>query len=97
MDTERETQAREKSPKTWEMLAELAQDDYDGLPEPGDLDDAPDPPTQEEAISRPGDVWVIGRHRLSVGDATDLAVVRRALGGAPGGRSSARRREPCVA
>jgi DNA modification methylase len=63
------------------MLAELAQDDYDDLPEPGDLDDAPEAPAQEDAISRPGDVWVIGRHRLAVGDSTDLAVVRRALGG----------------
>ncbi len=65
------------------MLAELAQEDFDDLPDPGDLDDAPEPPPAEEAISRIGDVWILGKHRLAVGDATSLPVVERALGGEP--------------
>ncbi|AZQ67638.1 site-specific DNA-methyltransferase [Silicimonas algicola] len=48
---------------------------------------APDP--REEAtpevpavpVSRPGDLWVLGRHRLICGDATDRTTVERLLGG----------------
>ena len=42
-------------------------------------DDVPEPP--EEPVSRPGDLWVLGNHRLLCGDATVLADVERALGG----------------
>lgn len=40
--------------------------------------DAPD--IQEVAISRAGDVWLLGAHRLIVGDCTDSAVVARLFG-----------------
>jgi DNA modification methylase len=63
------------------MLAEFAQTEFDELDDPGDLDEAPPPPAPEDAVSKVGDVWILGRHRLAVGDATDLGVVRRALGG----------------
>lgn len=63
------------------MFAELAQAAYEELPAPEDLDEVGEAPAPEEAISRLGDVWVLGRHRLAVGDSTDLAVVHRALGG----------------
>jgi DNA modification methylase len=36
-----------------------------------DPDEVPDPPA--EPVSRPGDVWLLGPHRLVVGDATDPA------------------------
>lgn len=62
------------------MLADLAQVDYDDNPAPDDLDDAPEPPEPEDAICKVGDVWLLGRHRLAVGDSTDLRVVQRALG-----------------
>jgi DNA modification methylase len=39
------------------------------------------PPLQEVAISQPGDVWLLGKHRLVCGDCTDLAVVNQALNG----------------
>jgi DNA modification methylase len=42
-------------------------------------DDVPEPP--EEAVSRPGDLWILGNHRLLCGDATVLADVERVLGG----------------
>lgn len=46
-----------------------------------DEDEAPEPPA--EPISRPGDLWVLGRHRLLCGDATVLGDVERVLGGEP--------------
>jgi DNA modification methylase len=42
-------------------------------------DDAPALP--EQAITRPGDLWTLGEHRLLCGDATVLADVERVLGG----------------
>lgn len=49
-------------------------------PEPlTDPDDIPDAPT--EPHSKVGDVWVLGRHRLLVGDSTDVAAVEDMLDG----------------
>ena len=45
----------------------------------GDPDDIPEPPA--EPITRPGDLWAVGRHRLLCGDATSAADVARVLGG----------------
>jgi DNA modification methylase len=42
-------------------------------------DEAPEPPAT--AISRPGDLWHCGPHRVLCGDATCLADVERVLGG----------------
>ena len=42
-------------------------------------DEVPEPP--EEPVSKPGDLWVLGNHRLLCGDATVLADVERVLGG----------------
>jgi site-specific DNA-methyltransferase (adenine-specific) len=53
-----------------------------GLAEPRDLDACPDLPPPPEVYVRPGDLFVLGRHRLLVGDATRDADVRRLLGGA---------------
>jgi DNA modification methylase len=44
-----------------------------------DDDDAPAPP--EHAVTRPGDLWILGDHRLLCGDATVIADVERVLGG----------------
>lgn len=44
-----------------------------------DPDDSPEPPV--EPVSRAGDVWVLGRHRLVCGDCTDAGVVAKALNG----------------
>jgi DNA modification methylase len=43
----------------------------------GTPDDLPD---LAPAISKPGDVWVMGKHRLICGDATDAKVVKKLLG-----------------
>ena len=42
-------------------------------------DEAPEPP--ETPVSRPGDLWLLGPHRVLCGDATDADCVRRLLDG----------------
>jgi hypothetical protein len=46
-----------------------------------DRDDEPEPP--DEATSRPGDLWLLGQHRLLCGDAANPADVDRLLDDAP--------------
>jgi DNA modification methylase len=46
-----------------------------------DPDDVPAPP--DEATTRPGDLWLLGRHRLLCGDSGTAADVDRLLDGAP--------------
>jgi DNA modification methylase len=46
--------------------------DPDAVPLPGD-----------EAITKPGDLWVLGNHRLLCGDSSSVADVDRLLAGAP--------------
>ncbi len=48
-------------------------------PGDGDLDNAPEPPV--EPISRPGDLWICGEHRVLCGDATVRADVDKLLDG----------------
>ena len=57
-------------------LATLLTEPTGGLTDP---DDIPEPPA--EPASRAGDVWLLGRHRLVCGDATDPATVAKALAG----------------
>lgn len=42
----------------------------------------PSGPSKPTPVSRPGEVYELGRHRLAVGDATDKAFVRAAIGSA---------------
>lgn len=44
-----------------------------------DPDDVPEP--DPKPISRPGDVWILGRHRLACGDSEDALTVERVLAG----------------
>ena len=39
------------------------------------------PEAPEDPVSKPGDLWVLGNHRLLCGDATVLADVKQVLGG----------------
>jgi DNA modification methylase len=45
----------------------------------GDVDEAPEPPA--DPISRPGDLWICGEHRVLCGDAAVLADAEKVLGG----------------
>ena len=47
-----------------------------GLTDPNDV-----PAVPEHPVSRPGDLWVLGSHRLICGDCTDAATVTRVLVG----------------
>ena len=60
------------------MLAALAPaEPKDGLTEP---DDVPEPP--DEANTKPGDLWLLGDHRLLCGGASSEVDLDRLLGGA---------------
>ena len=59
------------------MLAALAPaEPKDGLTDP---DDVPEPP--DEAVTKPGDLWLLGDHRLLCGDAGSEADIDRLLDG----------------
>src|SRR5262249_38250596 len=51
--------------------------------EPGltDPDEVPEPP--DKAVTRPGDLWALGNHRLLCGDAANAQVVDRLLQTSP--------------
>ena len=57
-------------------IATLTMDGAGGLTDP---DDAPEAPANP--VSGLGDVWILGKHRLVCGDATNAADVARALNG----------------
>lgn len=61
-----------------ELLKADPQDDTD-TDLRGDPDAAPDPPA--EPLTRPGDVYQLGRHRLVCGDAGDPDAVAKLMGG----------------
>jgi DNA modification methylase len=53
----------------------------DFLRDPEDDDRADDvPPVPEHPVSRPGDIWELGKHKLICGDCTQADVVSRLLG-----------------
>jgi DNA modification methylase len=59
-----------------EITALLLEENGGGLTDP---DEAPEPPVVP--VSKLGDVWLLGKHRLVCGDCTDAAVVAKALNG----------------
>jgi len=61
-----------------ELTALLAPPGNEGLTDP---DAVPAPP--DEATTKPGDLWILGNHRLLCGDSGSAADVDRLLAGAP--------------
>ena len=59
------------------LLRLLGSETNDGQADP---DDVPAPP--DEPVTRPGDLWLLGKHRLLCGDGGDAADVDRLLDGA---------------
>lgn len=49
---------------------------------PEDADEEAVPEVPEEPITKPGDVWLLGKHRLMCGDSTSLDEVERLMAGA---------------
>ena len=62
-----------------ETLLGVAGDDDGAGGDAADDDAAPEPPV--EPVSRPGDLWCLGKHRLLCGDATVATDVERLLAG----------------
>ena len=60
-----------------ELVPGLMGESGAGLTDP---DEVPEPPAVP--VSRPGDIWVLGNHRLACGSSTDPGLVRNLLGGA---------------
>ncbi len=60
-----------------ELAKLLGGEVQDGLCDP---DEVPEPP--DEAVTRPGDLWLLGDHRLLCGDSSTPTAVDRLLGGA---------------
>lgn len=56
-----------------DIMLDLPQDLYE------DEDFDPEPP--DEPITKPGQIWQLGRHRLMCGDSTDIDAVNRLFGG----------------
>jgi DNA modification methylase len=61
-------------------LADLLPDIEELAPEDADADAVPEPP--EEPVSKPGDVWLLGKHRVMCGDSTVITDVERLMAGA---------------
>ena len=60
-----------------EIAALLAMTDgSEGLTDPDDA-----PPAPETEVSRPGDLWVLGTHRVRCGDSTMLSDIEHLMGG----------------
>ncbi|MGP1308867.1 MAG: DNA modification methylase [Phycisphaerales bacterium] len=59
-----------------ELLSILGEEPRDGLVDP---DDVPSPP--DDPITKPGDLWILGDHRLLCGDSASESDVDRLLGG----------------
>ncbi len=58
-----------------ELLADVL-DTVEGNTDPDDVPDVPDEP-----ITKPGDLWILGNHRLLCGDSTDVLAVDRLMDG----------------
>jgi len=60
-----------------EIMGEIEVIPAEGLT---DADDVPEAPT--EPITKPGDLWILGDHRLLCGDSTDTVALERLMAGA---------------
>ncbi len=57
-----------------DLMPEVLEPEYEG-----DADEIPEPP--EDPITKPGDLWILGDHRLLCGDSTNLQQIERLMDG----------------
>ena len=62
------------------LLAEVAPETSIPGEEETPEEEIPEAPV--ESVTRPGDIWLIGDHRLICGDCRDYGVIERLIGGA---------------
>jgi DNA modification methylase len=62
-----------------QLMAPLGDEDAAAAEDSDSADEAPEPP--RDPVSRPGDLWRLGHHRLLCGDSTDTAAVERVMNG----------------
>ncbi len=48
----------------------------------GEIEDAPPGPAAGPAVSRTGDIWILGDHRLACGDCRDDGLLTQLMAGA---------------
>jgi DNA modification methylase len=60
-------------------LADLLPEIEELPPEHADADAVPEP--QADPVTKPGDVWLLGKHRVMCGDSTSLTEVKRLMDG----------------
>lgn len=65
------------------LLEELRSEEANESEEAGAVDDDDIPVPGEKPVTRRGDVWILGRHRLMCGDSTAPADVEALMGGTP--------------
>lgn len=70
---------------SWEGHADIAQGaEAAGEGKKGEEDDFDEDEDAIQVRCKPGDVWILGDHRLVCGDSVDLEVVKKAMGGGKG-------------
>ncbi len=74
----------QQAPDFDHLVAGFSDAEIDRLlgPSAGESDPDEIPPVPAEPVARPGDLWLLGRHRLLCGDATNAEDVARLLDGA---------------
>jgi DNA modification methylase len=77
----KQTEGLVDDPRVQEMLAELGNSIGRIRPGRTDPDEVPEPP--DEPITCPGDLWILGDHRLLCGDAGSALELDRLLDGQP--------------
>lgn len=61
------------------LIAALSDGQGRGGPADGDPDDVPEPPAIP--VTQPGDIWILGPHRIICGDCRDFGTVEKLLAG----------------
>jgi DNA modification methylase len=59
-----------------DLLANMLKEETEGLTDEDAVPDVPDEP-----ITKPGDVWILGKHRLMCGDSTSIDAVEKLMDG----------------